>query len=124
MIIEKSGVDVKVRMIGIDAPESAHSDEYQNTPEGELVSEYVRNLLEGQEVYLEYDAELTDKYDRLLAYVYLYDKETMVERILLEEGYVQTMTIRPNTRYENEFFKLERSAKKGGAGFWGTGYFD
>jgi micrococcal nuclease len=70
IIVKSDGGDVHVRLIGIDTPESVASDGYKvNTPEGDKASEYTRNLLEGNSVYLEYDKEQTDSYQRTLAYV-------------------------------------------------------
>ena len=57
-----------VRLIGINAPESVHPDESRNTPEGQAASDYVSELMDGvDEVYLEFDQEKFDSYDRLLA---------------------------------------------------------
>ena len=39
-----------VRLIGIDAPESVHPDRTQNVPEGEIASEFLRNLLDNNYV--------------------------------------------------------------------------
>lgn len=58
-------------------PESVSEEAEKNTPEGEVASEYMKNLLEGGSVYLEYDSELTDTYGRTLCYVYLHDKAAM-----------------------------------------------
>lgn len=118
----KEGQKQRVRLIGIDTPESVHSDETKNTPEGKAVSAYVKELLTDTEVYLEYDEETYDQYGRDLAYVYMTDG-TMVNELLVSLGMAETMTIRPNTRYRVEFAKLQEEAKASGAGFWGTGFF-
>ena len=123
--IKRNGKETKVRMIGIDAPESVAPDEYgkPNTKEGKNAAEYLKKLIKDKNVYLEFDAETEDQYSRLLAYVYLSDETTMVEEILLSEGYVQVMTIRPNDRYAGRFQELQEQARKAGKGFWGTGFF-
>lgn len=120
------GVDeVKVRMIGIDTPESVSSDVSKNCEEGFIASEYTKSLLSNQSVYLEYDKEIKDKYDRTLAYVYLkQDGElVMVNRLLLEEGMAKTMTIEPNTKYAEEFKEIETEAKLNKTGFWSGSVF-
>jgi micrococcal nuclease len=109
---------VRVRLIGIDTPESVHRDGGKNTEYGKIASEYTCNLLEGKEVYLEYDADIYDDYDRTLAYVYLDDKTTMVNRLLLQNGHAVTMTITPNTKYADEFYKLQSAARDAGVGLW------
>lgn len=116
--------EVKVRMIGIDTPESVHADETRNTEEGKIASERTKELLEGEKVYLEYDLDPEDDYGRTLAYVYLDNKKTMVQEILLEEGYARMMTIQPNSKYVDEFYLIERKAMKDKNGFWGTGFYE
>jgi len=113
---------VKVRMIGINTPESVHSDESKNTVEGRYASDYLKNFIT-ETVYLEYDEEHYDKYDRTLAYVYLDDGETMIERVMLGEGLATTMTVEPNIRYADEFQYIMENAKDGDKGFWGTGFY-
>ena len=70
---------------------------------------------------LEYDQELTDRYGRTLAYVYV-DGE-LLEDILLREGLAVTLVMEPNIRYQKHFEEIENQARKSGAGFWGTGFF-
>ncbi len=113
----------RVRMIGVDAPESVHRDESKNTPEGETASRWLRERLNGKSVYLEFDEQREDLYGRLLAYVWLSDGETMAEDELLRSGMAETLPMEPNDRYAERFAKLEREAKKAGAGFWGTGFY-
>ncbi len=112
--ISIEGEDTKVRFIGIDTPESVASDESRNTPEGEVAAEYTRSLVEGKKVYLEYDKERYDKYDRTLAYVFIYDGSgyTMVEELLLEGGYADVMIVPPNTKYEEYFRELKAEADR------------
>lgn len=107
-----NGEETKVRMIGVNTPESVASDESRNTPEGEVASEYTKSLLEGKQVYLEYDEERYDKYGRTLAYIYLDDGKTMVEELLLEGGYAEVMIIPPNDRYETRFRDIAEEAPK------------
>ena len=118
------GEETKVRMIGIDTPESVHPDKSKNTEEGEYASDRVKDLLEGESVYLEYDVSSEDQYGRMLAYVYLDDGETMIERILLSEGLASIMTVQPNSKYADEFYNIQKKAREEGKGFWGTGFFE
>lgn len=124
IIVGIDGEDTRVRLIGIDTPESVADESVkENTEEGKEASEYTTNLLEGNTVYLEYDQEFLDEYGRTLCYVYLHDKSTMVNEILLKNGYARTMTIEPNTKYKERLAAAELFAKETKAGFWGTGYF-
>lgn len=123
--IKRDGKEIKVRMIGIDAPESVAPDEYgkPNTKEGKNAAEYLKKLINDKNVYLEFDLDTYDQYSRLLAYVYLSDETTMVQELLLSEGYVQVMTIQPNVKYQDRFLALQRQARGSGKGFWGSGYY-
>ena len=77
-------------------------------------------------LFLEYDAERTDKYDRLLAYVYLTDSGTfddMLNARMLSDGYATIMEIEPNTKYADRFRGLKADAEKNGKGLWQFGDF-
>lgn len=124
IVVSIEDKEVKVRLIGVDTPESVHEDENKNTAEGKEASEWTTDLLTGAKVYLEYDVETEDKYGRTLAYVYLDDGKTMVNRLLLENGLAQVMTVQPNSKYADEFYNLQVAAREAGKGFWGTGFFE
>ena len=124
LIVKIDSDKVRVRLIGVDTPESvADGVHKQNTPEGDVASEYTKSLLEGGRVYLEYDVEHFDQYDRTLAYVYLSDKETMVNELLISEGYARTVRIEPDVKYYERLSGLEKEACNNNKGFWGTGFF-
>lgn len=89
--------EITVRLIGIDAPESVHPEEEKNTEEGELASEYTKEMLEGRDIYLEYDIVTEDKYGRTLAYVWI-NGELFNKRIL-KDGHAVLMTVLPNVKY-------------------------
>lgn len=121
LLISVFGVETTVRLIGVDAPESVHRDSSKNTPEGELASLWMKRFIEGKRVTLEYDQERKDQYGRTLAYVYV--NGIMAEDALLSAGMARTLTMEPNTRYQHHFELLEKQARAGGNGFWGTGFF-
>lgn len=130
-IVSMDGYSTKIRLIGVDTPESVASDAYlqssgkENTKEGKEASNFTTDLITGKTVYLEYDTDKTDKYGRTLAYVYLDEnKETMLQDVLLEKGLACTMTVKPNTKYQAHFAEIEAQAKENSAGFWGTGFWD
>lgn len=105
IVVLMDGKKEKVRMIGIDTPESVHPDKSRNTPMGKIASKYTKDNLEGKYVTLETDVQERDKYGRILAYVYLDDK--MFNKTLLEEGLAELMTIPPNVKYVDDFKKIE-----------------
>lgn len=118
IVVRIDGTDTKIRLIGVDTPESVNPDPSKNSENGKIASEWTTQLLTGTQVYLEYDIESTDKYGRTLAYVYLSDKVTMVEEELLRNGMAEVMTIEPNSKYALLFEKLEAEARENKVGFW------
>ena len=109
-----------VRYIGIDAPEVRRhvGGEWVMDPEpfAQAATEANRQLVEGQRVRLEYDAQTHDRYGRLLAYVYV--GEQMVNEALVADGYAHVLTIPPNVRYAEQFRLLANEARRARRGLW------
>ena len=105
-----------VRLIGIDTPETVDPSE-EVEPYGPEASEFATEELTGESVGLEFGAERTDQYDRLLAYVYVSDE--MFNEVLVSEGYAQAYPYEPNTEYEGTFAAAQEEAKGSGIGIWG-----
>lgn len=119
IIVLKDNVETKVRLIGIDTPESvaAGKNAEKNCEEGKVASDYVKDLLSDGTVALEYDVEPNDKYGRDLCYVYLTDG-TMLNKLLLEIGYARIMRIEPNIKYVAEFDEIALKARRDKKGFY------
>lgn len=109
--VSLNGQETRIRLIGINTPESVASDEYldmidsENSEEGKEASEYTKSIITDT-VYLEFDEQMYDTYGRTLAYVYLDDSldiNNMLNYILYKEGYAELMFIEPNTKYQDEF---------------------
>jgi micrococcal nuclease len=120
----ESGLEEKVRFIGIDTPESTREVE----PLGREASAYTAEALPiGATVWLEPDIEPRDRYGRMLAYVWLEEPETRAEgevrtrmlngRLLLD-GYAQVYTFPPNIRYVDTFTRIQAEARDAGRGLW------
>ena len=116
IIISLNGKNERVRLIGIDTPESVHPDASKNVAEGELASNFTKKLLEGRSVALELDVQERDHYGRILAYIYIDD--IMVNKLLLEKGMANVATYPPNVKYVDDFLDLERVAREQKIGFW------
>lgn len=101
IVVNYNGKEEKVRMIGVDTPESVHPDSSKNTEAGASASEYTKKNLEGKHVELEFDVQQRDQYGRLLAYVWVVGK--MYNKILLEDGIANLATYPPNVKYVDEF---------------------
>jgi len=106
----------RVRLIGVDTPETVHPQKGVE-PYGKEASNFTRSMLEGREVYLEYDVQLADKFGRTLAYVWLEDGRFFNELLLLE-GYAQVATFPPNVKYVERFLEAQKKAREAGKGLW------
>src|SRR5918995_5551224 len=109
------GID-EVRLIGVDTPETKDPD-CDVQPYGPEALTFTRDELQGEEVDLEFDQDREDRYDRLLAYVYLDDE--MFNETLLEEGYAQVYIVSPNDEYEARFREAQEKAQAAELGIWG-----
>lgn len=104
-----------VRLTGIDTPESV-------TPGspvecfGKEASAAATALLDGRDVRLVKDVEDTDRYDRLLRYVYL--EEEMANARLVVNGYAHAYTYPPNVRHSDLLVELQRHAREHSEGLW------
>ncbi len=108
----------KVRLIGVDAPETRKTKKKEVGYYGKEAKEYLKTRLSGQKVRLEYDVDQTDHYGRLLAYVYLEDG-TFLNAELLRLGYAVVMTVPPNVKFADQFIEIQREAREGKRGLWG-----
>ena len=77
----------------------------------------------GRTCVLEKDVSETDRYGRLLRYVWLYDgaRWTLVDLELVAEGFAQVETDPPDVKYAGRFVAAERAARAAGLGLWGPG---
>lgn len=117
--VELNNTQYSVRLIGINTPESVAPDSYKtkNSIEGTEASNTVKDILSDvKTVYLQKDVSDTDKYDRLLRYVWL-EKPTnendineistkMLNAILVNKGIAEIATYKPDTKYEWAFKEL------------------
>ena len=106
-----------IRLIGVDAPESRNTGRKLVAAFGKEASDYLKKLLDGRKVRLEYDVDRKDRYGRTLAYVYLEDG-TFVNAEMVKNGYANVMTVPPNVKFQELFLKLERRARSRGKGLW------
>ena len=109
----------KIRLIGMDTPEVRNTGKKKIGYYGKEASEYVKNLLEGGYVMLEYDVQLLDRYQRTLAYAYLEDG-TFLNDLLVREGYAKVATFPPNVKYVDLFIESEKWARERNLGLWNT----
>lgn len=107
--VDIGGRSYRVRYIGVDTPERGQV----GYDEATLAN---AQLVSGRVVELEKDISETDKYGRLLRYVWV--EEGMVNAILVASGYAQVSTYPPDVKYQEEFLELQRQAEQTGMGLW------
>lgn len=114
--ITVSGVGV-VRLLGVDAPEK-RGGYREAEPYGDAATTFLRRLLEGQTVTLEYDGPTKDQYNRTLAYVVLRDGRVANVEII-RAGLAETYR-RFAFRRKPEYQAAERDARDARRGMWAT----
>ena len=110
-----NGTEYRVRYVGINTPER---DEvcYSDATAANAA------LVQGQTVRLETDVSDTDRYGRLLRYIYVGD--TFVNRQLVADGYAEAVLYNPDDREYTDFRRFEVNAARNGLGCHPTGIFD
>ncbi len=115
------GARERVRLIGVDTPETKHPRkpvEYY----GKEATAFTRRMVQGKRVRLEFDQANAhighkDRYKRTLAYVFLEDG-LFLNAEIIKQGYGFAYTRFP-FKYLDEFRKLEREAREQRRGLYG-----
>ncbi|MBL8161777.1 MAG: thermonuclease family protein [Anaerolineae bacterium] len=110
-----NGQSQRVRYIGVNTPER---DEvcYNEARQANTL------FVNGKTVRLVKDVENTDRYDRLLRYVYV--DGLFVNQALIEQGYAEVVSYPPNTAHYQTFRQLEQEARNANRGCHPTGIFN
>ena len=106
----------QVRYIGINAPEIDH-DNHKAQPWGYQARSFNKKLVLSQKIRLEYDVERSDRYGRLLAYVFLEDG-SFVNARLLQTGLAFYLYRKPNLKYRNLLLHAQQKAMVSKKGMW------
>jgi micrococcal nuclease len=108
----------RVRLIGIDTPETKKPD----TPVqcyGPEATTFTTSLLPANApIHLERDVVGRDDYGRLLAYVYLATDGTFVNLTIIRQGFARPLTIAPNSAHADEFVAAAHTAEADHIGLW------
>jgi len=86
------------------------------TPIEEQAYDFVKELLEGQHVRIEFDSDKKAENHATYAYVFLLDDNTFVNTEILRQGFAHLQIRPPNTKYAKqlrEAYKEARSEKRG-----------
>ena len=105
-----------LRLIGINAPEY-QPHRHHIDPYGKESASCARDRLDGKTVFLEYDVDRKDKYERTLAYVYS-DAGELINRTLVAEGCAKAGYYPPNGKHYRTIKEAELEAKVRRKGLW------
>lgn len=110
----------KVRYIGIDTPETVDP---RRDPQcfGKEASLRNKELVENKEIYLEKDVSETDRYGRLLRYIYLAENGISINEQLVREGYAAASSYPPDIKYQEKLKTAEQEARNNQKGLWQEG---
>jgi micrococcal nuclease len=116
--LDVGGHRERVRLIGIDTPETKKPD----TPVqcfGPEATAYTESLLPaGTPLHIERDVQARDDYGRLLAYLYRLPDGLFVNLDVIANGYARPLTIPPNVVHTSEFVGAATSARERDIGLW------
>lgn len=118
--VEVGGAKEKVRLIGVDTPETKHPTKGVQCW-GPEASDFTKSVLtKGTRVRLVRDIEARDRYGRLLAYVYLADTNVFFNLELVRLGFARPYPFEPNTTHESDFAAAAWEARDADRGLWGA----
>lgn len=110
--------DADIRFIGVDAPEVAHMAGDPTECFGNEATVFT-NQLSGHLVWLTFDADCTDPFDRLLAYVHIgAGAGDMWQRQLVRRGFARAANFPPNSTYASMLTADQSTAESEGTGQW------
>ncbi len=107
----------RVRYIGMDTPEMGDNRKQVQCFAREATEENKR-LVEGKTIRLEKDVSETDKYGRLLRYVYV--DNVLINDYLVRQGFARVATFPPDISHQEQFLAAEREAREQKKGLWNT----
>lgn len=110
----------RVRLIGIDTPETVDPDRPVQCFGPEASARTADLLPPGTPVRLERDTEARDVYDRLLVYVYRSTDGLFVNLDLAAGGYADALHIEPNLAHARPIDAAVAAARAGSVGLWGA----
>ncbi|MDA1477507.1 thermonuclease family protein [Bacillus changyiensis] len=115
--VKYKGKEKTVRYLLVDTPETKKPNTCVQ-PYGKDASKKNRELVSKGKLQLEFDkGNRTDKYGRLLAYVYVDGRS--VQENLLKAGLARVAYVYPpNTKYVKQYKKVESIAKNNNIGIW------
>ncbi|MEI7742023.1 MAG: thermonuclease family protein [bacterium] len=119
--VELNGAKQRLRLIGINTPETVDPRKPVECF-GKEASKHAKELMTGKAVRLEADPsqDETDKYGRLLRYVFLEDG-TNYNLAAIRDGYAYEYTYSRAYKYQKQFRAAQREAQSKESGLWAPG---
>ena len=131
VVLDRGKGEEKVRFVLVNTPETKHPKKGVEFF-GKEASDFTKNALSNKTVYLQKDVSDTDKYGRLLRYIWL-ERPTSNEpsneeirtkcfnAVLLAGGYANVSTFPPDIKYVDLFRQIEKEAREKNLGLWSNG---
>lgn len=112
----------KVRYIGINTPETSHPRKGIECF-GKEAKQKNKEIMEGKIIYMAKDVSETDRYDRLLRFVYLPNPHAthealFVNQYLVEQGYAYASSYPPDISKNDIFNQAQKLAEEQNRGLW------
>lgn len=109
----------RVRLLGIDTPETVKPNSPVECWGPEASARTEELLPPGTPILGQRDMEARDRYGRLLLYLWRTSDGLFVNRVLLEEGHAEPLSIAPNHGRRAELSAASAQARTAGRGLWG-----
>ena len=111
--------DVRVRMIGIQAPKlPLGRDGFETWPMADEAKTVLENLVLGQQVQVRYGGQEMDRHGRVLGHVFVGENDTWAQGAMLEAGLARVYSFFDNRFCLDELYKLEAQARVDRVGIW------
>ena len=111
-------VTERVRLIGVDTPETVAEDRPVQCFGAEASARTKELLPAGTGVRVERDEITRDRYGRLLSYVWRTEDDVLVNLALIEGGFADAVTFGDNEALYQVFAAAEATARADGVGLW------
>jgi micrococcal nuclease len=124
---ESCDLGESIRMLGVDAPEIAHSETEVAECYGPEAASWTASMLEGEDIRLEFDTVCTDAYERTLAYVWWPGpnilsssdgEDVLLNERIIRDGYAEVYEDFDDIRWAPILYDAQASATASGRGLW------
>ena len=119
-----NGKKERIRLIGVDAPETGFEDEGYKDQEHYAEEAKMTTLwaIQGKEIELELDVMEADPHGRVQAWIWYEGK--LLQETLIREGHAIVATFPPNVKYVEQLIEVQKEARENKRGLWAIEMFD